>query len=131
MAKSSKKTAAAKADGKESKDPKAAPAVNTASKKAVAKKAASKKAVKKAASKKTAVKKTVAKKAVAKKAAVRKKATAAAKTITAQMRHELIAQAAYLRSESQGFLGDAEADWMAAEAEVDERLAKGGVKVRG
>lgn len=131
MAKSSKKTAAAKADAKETKDPTAAPAAKAANKEAVAKTAAAKKTVKKAAAKKKAVKKKVAKKAVAKKAAVRKKVTGAAKTITAQMRHEQIAQAAYLRSESQGFLGDADADWIAAEAEVDERLAKGGIKVRG
>ena len=107
MAKSSKKTAAAKADAKETKDPTAAPAAKAANKEAVAKTA------------------------VAKKAAARKKVTGADKIITAQMRHELVAQAAYLRSESQGFLGDADADWIAAEAEVDERLAKGGIKVRG
>lgn len=38
-------------------------------------------------------------------------------------RHELIAQAAYLRAEKRGFQGgDPVEDWLAAEAEVDARL---------
>ena len=54
---------------------------------------------------------------------------AASRSITAQARHELIAQAAYLRSESQGFAGDPRLDWLAAEAEVDANLTKGRIKV--
>lgn len=38
-------------------------------------------------------------------------------------RHEMIATAAYLRAEQRGFCGgDSLDDWLAAEAEVDERL---------
>jgi histone H1/5 len=131
MAKPSKKKAMAKADEKDTKEPKAAAAGKAVSKKPVAKKAAAKKTVKKAAAKQKTAKKKVVKKAVAKKAASRKTATGGDNTVTAQRRHELIAQAAYLRSESQGFLGDAAADWLAAEAEVDDRLTKAGIKVRG
>jgi hypothetical protein len=119
VAKTSKKKVSAK---KAEKEPKAA------SKKTVAKKAAAKKvATKKKVAKKAAAKKKVVKKTAKKKTTAR----ASAKTIEASARQEMIAQAAYLRSESQGFLGDAEADWLAAEAEVDARLAKAGIKVRG
>jgi len=126
-----KKKAAAKAGPTATKDTKADSAAKAATKKAVAKKAAAKKTVKKKATAKTASKKKAAKKTAARKATARRPGTVtAAKTVTAQTRHALIAQAAYLRSEAQGFLGDAEADWLAAEAEVDRRLKKGGVKVR-
>ncbi len=123
MAKTIKKKAPLKSEQKETETAKGA-----TKKKAVAKKAAVKK---KAAKKVVAKKKVTKKKVVVKKTAARKKTAAAkSKTITAQARHELIAQAAYLRSESQGFLGDSAADWLAAESEVDTRLAKAGIKVR-
>ena len=37
----------------------------------------------------------------------------------------------YLRSEAQGFFGDQRQDWLAAEAEIDERLRKAGIDVSG
>lgn len=38
-------------------------------------------------------------------------------------RHEMIAAAAYFRAEQRGFVGgDSLDDWLAAEAEIDERL---------
>jgi hypothetical protein len=100
--------------------------------KQVIKQVAKPKVAKKAVQKKPAAAKKVAnKKAVANKAASRKKPSArAGKTLTAQQRHELIAQAAYLRSEAQGFIGDANMDWIAAEAEVDGRLATAGIRVK-
>lgn len=42
--------------------------------------------------------------------------------IPAEQRHEMIATAAYFRAEQRGFCGDSLDDWLAAEAEVDERL---------
>jgi hypothetical protein len=109
-------------------------------KKPSAKKAATKKAAtKKTAAKKTASKKTTAKKAVAKKAPAKKKAVARKKTagksstatrhISAAERHQMIAEAAYLRGEAQGFLSDQQDDWLLAEAEVDALLAKAGAQV--
>lgn len=42
-------------------------------------------------------------------------------------RHEMIAAAAYFRAEQRGFVGgDSLDDWLAAEAEVDERLRQAG-----
>ena len=124
MAKTTKKTAETRPE----------PAKQKASgKKKVTKKAAAKKpAAKKTAARKTTAKTAAAKtpepkKVVGKKTAARKRP---AKQISAQQRHELVAQAAYFRSESQGFLGDAAADWLAAEAEVDARLAKAGIKIK-
>ena len=125
MVKTTKKTAAksAMAEGKK----------KTAKKTAGKKTAATKKApVKK---KSAAKKKPVAKKpATAKKTAVRKKAAGArekptVRRISLAERHRLIAEAAYLRSEAQGFFGDARQDWLAAEAEIDERLSKAGIAV--
>lgn len=139
MAKTTKKTTA-KID---SKPQAAAPVLgekggtDTVTKKVAARAAqpatAKKKVAKKVTANKAAVgKKVAAKKTVSKKTAVRKKAVPkAARTVTVQERHDLIAQAAYLRSESQGFLGNEADDWLAAEAEVDARLKKAGVKVTG
>jgi hypothetical protein len=43
--------------------------------------------------------------------------------ITAEERHAMIREAAYLRAEQRGFVGGSpEADWVLAEQEVDERL---------
>ena len=96
-----------------------------------------------ATSKKAAAKKSVAKKAVAKKTVAKKKVAVARaparkaasgkappRRISADERQRLIAEAAYLRGEAQGFLSDERQDWLLAEAEVDARLAKAGVKVR-
>ena len=47
----------------------------------------------------------------------------AAAEITPEQRHQLIAEAAYLRAESRGFdAGDPLDDWLQAEQEVDARL---------
>lgn len=49
-------------------------------------------------------------------------------TPTPEQRHQFIAVAAYYAAERRGFLtGDATADWLAAEAEIDRLLAAGGV----
>lgn len=118
MAKTTKKTSSKTADS-------AAPKKKAAVKKAVAKKAAAKKA--------TVKKKATSKKAVAKKAAPRKKAAAkkaaASRQINTADRRQMIAEAAYLRGESQGFLSDEREDWLLAEAEVDALLAKSNIAV--
>lgn len=48
---------------------------------------------------------------------------AAAPKITPEERQRLIEQAAYFRAEKNGFRGDPQAYWFAAEAEVDAQLA--------
>jgi len=107
--------------------------------KPVRKAASRKKGVKKAGSKSTATskkavtkKQPVAKKAAARKAAARKKASTGAvvhRQVTCAERHQMIAEAAYLRAESQGFLSDEREDWLRAEAEVDSLLTRAGVIV--
>jgi len=91
---------------------------------------------KKAAAKKAPAKKTVAKKKTAtrKKAAVKKATSvksAARKTLTIAERDQMISEAAYLRGEAQGFLSDEREDWLLAEAEVNTRLEKAGIKLTG
>jgi len=49
--------------------------------------------------------------------------------ITHAKRHEMIAEAAYLRAESQGFLSDEREDWLRAEADVDSLLTRAGIIV--
>lgn len=45
--------------------------------------------------------------------------------IPAEARHEMIATAAYFRAELRGFCGDVSLDdWLAAEAEIDDRLRR-------
>ena len=114
-------------------------------KKVAKKKVAKKKVVKKAAAEKSAAKKVAAKKTapteapVTKKTGTKKKAAtrasaakrAPAGQITIGERHRLIAEAAFLRSESQGFRGNACDDWLHAEAEIDARLSRDGIKVVG
>ena len=105
----------------------------TVAKKAVAKKQA---AAKKSASKKATTKKVVAKKkradaTAARKAAAKRPSPAPSRRISANERHRMIAEAAYLRGETQGFLSDEHEDWLLAEAEVDARLAKAGVTLKG
>ena len=49
----------------------------------------------------------------------------AAAEITPEQRHQLIAEAAYLRAESRGFdAGDPIDDWLQAEQEIDARLTR-------
>lgn len=109
--------------------------------KPVRKKAASKKkGVKKVSTKSTATskkkavskKQPIAKKAAARKAAAKKKASTGAvvhRQVTYAERQQMIAEAAYLRAESQGFLSDEREDWLRAEAEVDSLLTRAGVTV--
>ncbi len=83
---------------------------------------------------KTPTRKTKAKNAAARKAAgTTKRKSPVAKppgtpqSITAEMRHQMIAEAAFFLSQQHGFQGDsALADWLKAEAEVDARLLTGG-----
>jgi hypothetical protein len=89
-----------------------------------------KKAAPKAAGQeKAAAKKPGAKKPGAKKPAAKKVAPKATQRILASERHQMIAEAAYLRAEARGFASDQHEDWLMAEAEVDARLAKAGRKV--
>lgn len=82
-------------------------------------------------------KKATAKKAAIKKASARSDATAgnpkvpSRRIVTAADRLQMIAEAAYLRGESQGFLSDEREDWLLAEAEVDARLRKSKIEVLG
>jgi N-acetylmuramoyl-L-alanine amidase CwlA len=101
------------------------------------KKSTAKKAV---AKKKAVVKKkaTVKKKAAVKKKAIAKprspkKTTAKAgiRRISADERRHMIAEAAYLRAESQGFVSDHLHDWLAAEVAVDRALEQAKIKVTG
>ena len=141
MAKTTKKTATKKTAAKAAPSTTAAVKKKTAAKKATVKKTVSKKApVKKAAASKAAPKKKtvagarpVAKKAAAKKAPVSQatRRPAERRIITADERRQLIAEAAYLRGESQGFLSDEREDWLLAEAEVNVRLLRAKINVIG
>lgn len=113
--KPSKKTAK-KATKKAAK--KAAKTVASKAAKKVAKKAANK--VAKKPSKKAARK--VAGKAPQRPQKVRQRTAA----IPAVSRHKMIAEAAYYRAARRGFCaGDAVADWLSSEREIDEMLNKG------
>ena len=49
------------------------------------------------------------------------------RTVSAEERYSMIAEAAYYRAEQRGFqVAGPVTDWLAAEKEIDERLAKGG-----
>jgi hypothetical protein len=51
--------------------------------------------------------------------------TASIPTVSAEQRHALIAEAAYRRAEQRGFEGgDAVADWLDSEKEVDALLSR-------
>ena len=51
---------------------------------------------------------------------------AKSKKVDEQERLRMVAEAAYLRAEARGFqAGHEDADWLAAEAEVDARLRNG------
>lgn len=111
----------------------------TASRKVQSKKVSAKPKApgKKAATKKAAVKdQRFAKKAISRKtrpktdAAPKAKAAASdavLRKITYAERRQMIAEAAYLRAESQGFSSDEREDWLTAEAEVDTLLTRAGV----
>jgi len=106
----------------------------TASRKVGTKKTGSESQVAKkvASTKKAAVSKSVGRKTAVKKAAPRKKVAAGAvvhRQISSAERRRMIAEAAYLRSESRGFLTDAGEDWLLAEAEVDSLLIRDDVVV--
>lgn len=101
-------------------------------KKAATRKVASKKASTKsaAAERSASTKKAAPQKAVAKKT-VHNSAVSAGNAATEPVMHRqissadrsrMIAEAAYLRGESQGFLSDAHEDWLLAEAEIDNML---------
>lgn len=108
-------------------------------KKAVRRTAAPKKAAAKSSDKKKTVSagKSVTKKAasgkkVAKKTAPKKKVAASPvvhRQISSDERRGMIAEAAYLRAESQGFSSDEREDWLIAEAEIDSLLISADVKV--
>lgn len=120
MAKSTDKTTTTRSTPKKTSTKKKVVAKkNTAAKKAPAKKKATVK-------KKTVAKpQTTAKKRVAKKTA----AKPASRSISAEERRGMIAEAAYLRAESQGFLSDEQHDWLSAEQEVDQMLSQAKVKI--
>jgi hypothetical protein len=107
----------------------------TASRKVAAKKNSSKSqgARKVAASRKPAVvSKSAARKTGLKKAAPRKKVATGAvvlRHISSAKRRQMIAEVAYLRGESRGFLTDEREDWLLAEAQVDNMLISDGVVV--
>ena len=81
--------------------------------------------------------KAVAKKAVTNTAAVGQRAPAkgaarqpAERFISVGERRQMIAEAAYLRGESQGFRSDECEDWLYAEAQVDALLVRSKISVR-
>lgn len=89
-------------------------------------------AMKTAPTEKTAAKKSIATKTVVKKAAPGKKVATGAvvhRQISGAERRGMIAEAAYLRGESQGFYSDEQEDWLVAEAEVDSLLIRADVIV--
>ena len=97
------------------------------SRKVAAKKASaeSPQASKTATTKKAVTEKSATSKTAAGKAASRKKVATGAvvhRQISSAERRGMIAEAAYLRSEAQGFYSDEQEDWLLAEAEVDSLL---------
>jgi hypothetical protein len=101
--------------------------IKSASRKVAAKNAGAESppASKTATTKKAVTEKSVASKTVAGKAAPRKKVASGAvahRQISSAERRGMIAEAAYLRGEAQGFHGDEQEDWLFAEAEVDSLL---------
>jgi hypothetical protein len=101
--------------------------IKSASRKVAAKNAGadSPHASKTATTKKAVTEKSVASKTESGKAAPRKKASTGAtvhRQISSAERRRMIAEAAYIRGESQGFLSDEQEDWLLAEAEVDSLL---------
>lgn len=83
------------------------------------------------AKKKTIRKKATGTRKTASRAAIKKTATAkktttreaGRKVVTPEERYRLIAEAAFLKAESRGFVGgDPVVDWLAAEQEIDDSL---------
>jgi hypothetical protein len=105
-------------------------AATPSTKKSVLKKAVTKKAVaKKAPAKKAAPKKAAPKKSAIKKASA-KKAARKSVTLSYQKRYQKIAEAAYLRSEEQGFIPGNEMDnWLIAEQQIDGWIKKDKIKL--
>ncbi len=102
----------------------------TSKKKTAAQKTSKSVVSKDAAAKKTSITKKAGPKAAGQKRSAAEKGTRkAAQRILASERHQMIAKAAYLRAEAQGFTSDQREDWLVAEADVDARLAKAGRKV--
>jgi len=130
MASTTKKTASKTGSKKNAGNASTAPRKKTTASKTAGDKTTKKKPQ---AKKKTASKQVTASKATVRKATARNTGApkAAPRQITAAQRHQLIAEAAYLRAESQGFFGDQREDWVLAEAEVDARLHKANVRVVG
>jgi len=108
----------------------AAPVKAVAAKKAPPKKAPVTAAAKKVAVKKAAVKAIAVKPVAAKKmtsSEVKLKASTAAKPVlTSEQRAHYVSVAAFYIAERRGFtLGNPQADWLAAEAEIDRLIASG------
>lgn len=61
--------------------------------------------------------------------ALKASSAGSSKTISAQDRYHMIDEAAYYRAEKNGFQVDPHANWIAAEKEIDELLAKQNIKV--
>lgn len=57
------------------------------------------------------------------------KAKSAPKTISAQERYHMIDEAAYYRAEKNGFQVDPQENWIAAEREINELMAKQNIVV--
>jgi len=101
--------------------------IKSASRKVAAKNAGAESppASKTATTKKAVTVKSVASKTVAGKAAPKKKVASGAavhRQISSAERRRMIAEAAYIRGESTGFISDEQEDWLFAEAEVDSLL---------
>jgi len=98
-----------------------------AAKKAAARKSAAPKgAAKKAAARKSAAPKVAAKKATARKNAAPKaaaKKNGSERQASLEERFRWIQEAAYFKAEREGFNCDQSECWLAAEAEIDARLA--------
>lgn len=87
------------------------------------------KSIKKTAAPKAAKKATKTAAPVAAAAPAKAAVKASAKTISAQERYHMIDEAAYYRAEKNGFQVDPHANWIAAEKEIDELMAKQNIKV--
>lgn len=101
--------------------PKKKPAPKTAEKKVASTKAAA--AKKTSATKKVESKKVTPKKEATKKASV-KKSTKKANDMSGFERYKMIEVAAYYMAEKNGFAGHAADYWIAAEKEIDKKLAQ-------
>jgi hypothetical protein len=85
---------------------------------------AKKTSVKKPAAKKVAPKAAATKKVSAKKPAAKKTSAANVSTVSGFERYKMIEVAAYYMAEKKGFKGSSTDYWVAAEKEIDKKLAK-------